>query len=165
LRVVELPSNPRYLFSISVWVCFCGDARHRQAGDHQEPLTCAASSTCAQETLPYSSQRLSIQWATSAAAYHGGKRRLQRRQRREATATRASTATTPPVKQYQTNLDRPQPHPKYRCSRWLSHLSVLLSHAACLSRAFRPSPAPRQDGIICPPLASIHDHRAKGKWR
>jgi len=38
----------------------------------------------------------------------------------------------------QPNLDRPHPHPKCRCSRCTFHLSVLLSHAACLSRAYRP---------------------------
>ena len=88
----------------------------------------------------------------------GREERSQRRQRRVATAARASTTATPPVKQCQTNLDRPQPPPQSRCSRWTFHLSVLLSHAACPPRASRPSP-PHQEGHH-PPATRLEDMRS-----
>jgi len=88
----------------------------------------------------------------------GREERSQRRQRRVATAARASTTATPPVKQCQTNLDRPQPRPQSRCSRWTFHLSVLLSHAACPPRASRPSP-PHQEGHH-PPATRLEDMRS-----
>jgi len=58
---------------------------------------------------------------------HDGKQRLQRRQRREAIAARISTIATSPVKQCQTNFDRPQPQPQSRCSR---NVYVMLPHVA-----------------------------------
>ena len=88
----------------------------------------------------------------------GREERSQRRQRRVATAARASTTAAPPVKQCQTNLDRPQPRPQSRCSRWTFHLSVLLSHTACPPRASRPSP-PHQEGHH-PPATRLEDMRS-----
>ena len=72
----------------------------------------------------------------------------------------------PPVKQCQTNFDRPQQPPQSRCSLWKFYLSVMLPHVACPhapSTIVRlPSPQRKASPICHPPATTRIEEGAEG---